>query len=126
QPIVTNQVLASPASDVAAFEQKEIEFGDHGELVRHVQLKLKKLDYYNDEIDGVYGLYTEQAVRSFQSSETITIDGIIDEETFTSLLNSEKKAAFEQIRNEIIDISYGDSNETVTKVQEVLYFYGYY
>lgn len=126
QPFTVNQVLSAPLQDVSFFEQNELQYGDHGQLVRHAQLKLKKLGYYEDKIDGIYGLYTEQAVRSFQSSETISINGIINEETFTNLIESEKKEAIKQISTELQSISYGDVNDDVTKVQEVLYFYGYY
>lgn len=126
QPFTVQQVQSAPLQDMSIFEQKELQYGDHGELVRHVQLKLQKLGYYEDRIDGVYGLYTEQAVRSFQSSETISINGIINEETFSSLIDSEKKEAIEQISSELQSVSYGDISDDVTKVQEVLYFYGYY
>lgn len=126
QPFTVNQVLSAPLQDVSFFEQEQLQYGDHGQLVRHVQLKLKKLGYYEEKIDGIYGLYTEQAVRSFQSSETISINGIINEETFTTLIDSEKKEAIERISTELRSVSYGDVSADVTKVQEVLYFYGYY
>lgn len=126
QPFTVNQVLAAPLQDVSFIEQKQLQYGDHGQLVRHVQLKLKKLGYYEEKIDGVYGLYTEQAVRGFQSSEKISINGIINEETFATLLDSEKKDAIEQIRTELRSVSYGEVSDDVIKVQEVLYFYGYY
>lgn len=126
QPFTVNQVLAAPLQDVSFIEQKQLQYGDHGQLVRHVQLKLKKLGYYEEKIDGVYGLYTEQAVRGFQSSEKISINGIINEETFATLIDSEKKDAIEQIRTELRSVSYGEVSDDVIKVQEVLYFYGYY
>lgn len=126
QPLAINHVLAEPASDVSMFEEKELQYGDHGELIRHAQLKLKKLGYYTDEVDGVYGLYTEHAVRQFQSSETISINGVINEATFTTLLDSEKKDALAEIDDELNSITFGDVGEDVVKVQEILYFYGYY
>jgi len=126
QPFTVNQVLSAPLQDASVFEQNDLQYGDHGELVRHVQLKLKKLGYYEDDVDGVYGLYTEQAVRSFQSSETISINGMINENTFNTLIESEKREAIQQIEKELKSIHFGDRNENVTKVQEVLFFYGYY
>lgn len=126
QPFAVIQTFATPIQDASIFEQKELRYGDHSELVRHVQLKLKKLGYYEDEIDGKYGLYTEQAVRSFQSSEVISINGIINQDTYENLINVEKIEAFESIKTELQLIAYGDKNDQVTKVQEVLYFYGYY
>src|SRR5699024_10452789 len=126
QPLAMNHVLAFPAEGISMFEEEDLQYGDHGELIRHLQLKLKKLGYYTDEVDGVYGLYTEQAVRQFQSSETISINGVIDEGTFNTLLNSEKKEAFNKINEELNAITFGDTGEAVVKVQEILYFYGYY
>lgn len=126
QPFLTYPTFATPLHDESLFHQRDLRFGDHGELVRHIQLKLQKTGYYEDEIDGIYGLYTEQAVRSFQSTETISISGIIDETTFERLVISEKKEALHQIENELQAITFGDVNDDVTKVQEVLFFYGYY
>lgn len=126
QPFAVTPSLAAPLQDASDFEQKQLRYGDHGELVRHIQLKLKQLDYYEDGIDGIYGLYTEQAVRGFQSSESITITGMIDDETFNTLINSEKREAIEQVRTQLETISFGDVSEDVTAVQEVLYFHGYY
>src|SRR5699024_8821713 len=126
QPLAINHVVASPAEEITMFEDQDLQYGDRGELIRHVQLKLKKLGYYRDAVDGVYGLYTEQAVRQFQSSETISINSVIDESTFNTLLNSEKKEAFKEINVELNAISFGDTGEAVVKVQETLYFYGYY
>lgn len=126
QPFAINFAIAEQLEDASILEDKQLKYGDHSELVSHIQLKLKKLGYYEGKVDGVYGLYTEHAVRQFQSSETIAIDGVIGEETYERLIVTEKKAAFEQIETEINSIHYGEISNNVTKVQEVLYFYGYY
>lgn len=126
QPFAVNLALASSLQDEVILENDRLKYGDHGELVSHIQLKLKRLGYYEGKVDGVYGLYTEHAVRKFQSSETITIDGIIDQQTYERLVQTEKREAFKQIENELKQIRYGEISENVTKVQQVLYFYGYY
>jgi|SRR5690625_1358522 len=126
QPFTLHQTFATALQDASIFEHTELEYGSHGELVRHVQLKLKKLGHYEDAVDGVYGLFTEQAVRSFQSSEAITISGIINKETYETLVNTEKQIAFDNIASEFQAIYYGERSERVKLVQEVLYFYGYY
>lgn len=126
QPFAVTSALFTAIEDISVFADKQLQFGDHGELVRHVQLKLKKLGYYNEDVDGIYGLYTEHAIRSLQSSSSISIDGIVDEETFEKLLHREKKSAFKEIESHMMEIKPGDKNEIVVKVQEVLYFYGYY
>lgn len=126
QSLSLQSALAVPYQAEDVIHQEPIEYGDHGELVRHIQLKLKKLGYYNDRIDGQYGLYTEQAVRSFQSSEAITISGQINKDTFQRLQNKEKQIAIKEIKPYLNKITYGETSSQVEQVQEVLYFYGYY
>lgn len=126
QPLTVNFALATQLQDSIIMENKKLTYGDHGELVSHIQLKLQKLGYYEGKVDGIYGLYTEQAVRKFQSSETISINGIMDEATYEKLLKTEKTTAFKQIEEQFFSIQYGEISNDVIKVQEVLYFYGYY
>lgn len=126
QPFTVNHAFATAIQDASIFEHKQLQYGDHGELVSHIQLKLKKLGYYEDRIDGVYGLYTEKAVRGFQSSEAVSVTGMINKETYEALLKTEKKSAFAQIEQQFYSIKYGEHSNNVRIVQEVLYFYGYY
>jgi peptidoglycan hydrolase-like protein with peptidoglycan-binding domain len=52
-----------------------------GEDVRNVQRRLLHLGFDPKGIDGVYGPQTEAAVRRFQASAGITMDGIVGPET---------------------------------------------
>lgn len=126
QPFTVNQIFQTMIEDASIFEEKQLQYGDHGELVRHIQLKLKKIGYYEDKVDGIYGLFTEKAVRGFQSSESLNINGRIDRSTYETLIHLEKRTAFSQIEAPFHSIQYGEHSDNVTKVQEVLYFYGYY
>ncbi|QAS54849.1 hypothetical protein HLI_21600 (plasmid) [Halobacillus litoralis] len=59
--------------------------GDVGDAVRLLQETLADKGYYNDSIDGSYGPATESAVRSYQSANGLTVDGMAGPETLNSL-----------------------------------------
>lgn len=56
-------------------------YGSTGSEVRNIQQKLKSLGYYGGAVDGIYGKQTQNAVRSFQRSVGITVDGIAGPQT---------------------------------------------
>lgn len=55
--------------------------GSRGNEVRRIQSKLKELGYYKGSVDGIYGIATQKAVRSFQKNCGITADGIAGPKT---------------------------------------------
>lgn len=59
--------------------------GSTGSEVRQIQEKLKRWGYYNGSIDGVYGSKTEEAVRSFQRKNGLTVDGIAGRNTLNAM-----------------------------------------
>lgn len=61
--------------------------GDEGEVVKDVQRKLiaKGLDIGLDGADGDFGSLTEAAVRRFQRSNNLPINGIVDPATYAKL-----------------------------------------
>lgn len=56
-------------------------YGSTGSEVRQIQQKLRSLGYYGGSVDGIYGTQTQNAVRSFQRSVGITVDGIAGPQT---------------------------------------------
>ncbi len=83
-------LLGAAAGGTAAYmltskqEQAEYalsKYGSTGSEVRQIQTKLKSLGYYNGSVDGIYGTQTQNAVRSFQRSVGITVDGIAGPQT---------------------------------------------
>lgn len=51
-------------------------YGSTGSEVKTLQQKLKDLGFYNGNVDGIFGTQTQTAVRNFQRSVGITVDGI--------------------------------------------------
>ncbi len=54
----------------------------YGPDVREVQAKLAKLGYYENAIDGVFGIKTEEALLRFQKEYSIIADGIVGKDTW--------------------------------------------
>lgn len=59
--------------------------GSRGDEVRRVQTKLKSLGFYKGTVDGVFGANTRDAVKAFQRSVGITVDGIAGQKTLLYL-----------------------------------------
>lgn len=59
--------------------------GSSGSEVRKIQTKLKQWGYYNGSVDGIYGSKTEAAVKKFQRSNGLTVDGIAGKRTLSAM-----------------------------------------
>ncbi len=66
---------------------------ENSDAVRTMQRRLKDLGYYAGVIDGDFGLATEQAVRSFQANNRLTVDGMAGESTLGVLYSNEARRA---------------------------------
>ncbi|WP_318246497.1 peptidoglycan-binding protein [Guptibacillus algicola] len=62
-----------------------LKVGSKGELVVELQSKLKALGYYNGATDGAFGPITESAVKTFQSRNKLTANGVVDSSTWEKL-----------------------------------------
>jgi len=60
-------------------------YGSSGDQVIQIQTKLKNWEYYNDNIDGIYGYNTYLAVKSFQKSNGLKVDGMVGTETLAAI-----------------------------------------
>ncbi len=56
------------------------------DMIRKVQLALSNHEFYHGEIDGIWGLETEQAMRKFQHASRLAETGEPDDETLQLLL----------------------------------------
>ncbi|WP_099158309.1 NlpC/P60 family protein [Virgibacillus ndiopensis] len=107
-------------------EAEQLEYGEHGESVRVLQSKLNKLSYYDDEIDGDYGILTEHALKKFQAKYHLRMSGQADEETIDKLIEVEMKMYLDQIEELSDSIYPGLHNNDVKIVQKALSYFGYY
>ncbi|MEG4860953.1 peptidoglycan-binding protein [Microcoleus sp. K1-B6] len=62
-----------------------LRFGSSGEAVATVQEVLKISQHYGGKIDGDFATLTDKAVRAFQKSFGIQVNGIVNQETWTAL-----------------------------------------
>ena len=65
---------------------KILKLGSKGQDVINLQTKLQKLGYPLKDIDGDFGLETENAVKLFQKNKNLTVGGIVGKETFEALM----------------------------------------
>lgn len=61
--------------------------GASGNITKLLQEKLVKLGYSTNGIDGIFGSGTHSAVREFQKTRGLSIDGIVGQNTWRKLLN---------------------------------------
>ncbi len=59
--------------------------GSTGEEVRQIQTRLKNWGYYTGSVDGIYGKQTEDAVKYFQRTNGLAVDGIAGAKTLAAL-----------------------------------------
>lgn len=60
-------------------------WGQQGDKVIEVQVKLKNWGYYDGIVDGIYLGITFEAVRSFQRKNGLTPDGVVGQDTSAAL-----------------------------------------
>ena len=60
-------------------------YGSRGNEVKQIQTKLKNWGYYKDNVDGIYGSQTLEAVKYFQRKNGLTVDGIAGSATLKAL-----------------------------------------
>lgn len=70
-----------------------LRIGSRGQAVTDLQSKLKNLGYDSGKIDGIYGSLTASAVRQYQRSNHLQVDGIAGPDTLSSLYGQAPKKA---------------------------------
>ncbi len=83
--IVFRNLELAQVSSKDAVKQSILGLGSTGAQVKSVQTLLKKLGYYDGEIDGRYGISTSRAVTKFQQVKGLSVDGIFGDTTRQSL-----------------------------------------
>ena len=77
------KVAASPVS--TEVNGSILKKGSRGPAVKEIQQKLTSLGFSTKGIDGVFGSNTDNAVRQFQKSRGLKVDGIVSTETKNAL-----------------------------------------
>jgi peptidoglycan hydrolase-like protein with peptidoglycan-binding domain len=97
--------------------------GDEGADVRTLQQRLQLAGFYYGNPTGIFGPITEEAVKRFQKSYKLTVDGIVGKATLSKLptLTDENGTTASQSQNTNQDtLSLGDRGEAVRILQEQL------
>jgi len=69
--------IKGPITGVGEGEYKNLAVGSKGNLVELVQGRLKAMGLYDGDINGIYGVKTENAVRTFQKEHKLSVNGVI-------------------------------------------------
>lgn len=72
--------------------------GSRGKKVKQIQNRLKQLGFYEGAVDGIYGPGTESAVKAFQRTEGLTVDGIVGPQTWTALFEQEEETTGHRVK----------------------------
>lgn len=67
-----------------------LERGSEGQDVKDLQEALIELDFKPGRVDGVFGIYTDSAVRAFQTWATAAPDGVVGELTWEKLDDADR------------------------------------
>jgi len=59
--------------------------GSTGQTVKEIQTRLKSWGYYEGEVDGIYGSKTVKAVKYFQRTNGLSVDGQVGNQTLAAL-----------------------------------------
>ena len=96
-----------------------LKMGSTGKIVRYLQQSLTNLRYYSGPIDGMFGSKTQTAVKLFQKSKGLVVDGIVGNKTWVAIYNS--------LQNPIVlpILKIGSTGEAVKYLQELLTKLGY-
>lgn len=80
-----NIIIISCLADFGTGEAAVYRQGSTGEVVKTIQTKLKRWGYYTGGIDGVYGAQTVEAVKYFQRTNGLAVDGVCGDKTLAAL-----------------------------------------
>jgi len=118
------------SSSAAAAGSDVLEIGSRGDEVITLQNRLKRLGYYNGNVDGDFGESTRSAVRAFQNRNGLTADGRVGAQTASRLYSSSAKAAAtatpRPTATPSATLQMGSQGEKVVRLQSRLKTLGFY
>ncbi|NBI06003.1 peptidoglycan-binding protein [Senegalia massiliensis] len=85
----TNSSSNSTNTNTSLFNYTRVlKYGSRGQDVKSLQSILKSLGHYSSSIDGIFGSGTRSAVRNFQRSQRISVDGYFGPNSYKYLKNT--------------------------------------
>ena len=99
----------------AFMEEEALKPGDSGDKVLELNIRLRQLNYTATRASDQYGAATEAAVSAVQQAYGLPVTGVADEKTLEIIYGDCYRP-----------LSYGDSGEDVSRLQEKLLELGYY
>jgi peptidoglycan hydrolase-like protein with peptidoglycan-binding domain len=109
---------------------RQLRFGDKGEDVLVLQRELQQLGYFTANPTGTFGRITQEAVRSFQQINRLSVSGVADSQTLALLLGA--KTPLPPIPGVVSGnggcrgLRFGDRGATVDLMQRQLKDLGYF
>jgi len=79
------QVTPPPPIETQPSPFRELRFGDRGQDVLELQLKLRQAGFDPGPVDGIYGSQTQDAVEQFQEANNLFPDGVASQDTLQAL-----------------------------------------
>lgn len=114
--IINNTVSSTNNNSSNTTSKKEnntLQYGSSGNDVKYLQERLKLLGYFEDNITGYYGSYTQSCVKDFQNYSNLKVTGIVDDITKSALYSNNAKEKF-------VTYKLGDYDDTITNIQNKL------
>lgn len=91
--LIIQLIVSLPLIQAQAAEYTTLRNGMRGEEVARMQQALIDLGYLKGPADGIFGNKTENAVRKFQKTNGLKVDGIAGKNTLTLLYKKQAEAA---------------------------------
>ena len=83
----SNQIIDGIAGSNTLNGCPMVKKGARGNITKLLQEKLVSLGYNTNGVDGIFGSATDNAVRLFQKSNRLLVDGIVGKNTWRKILN---------------------------------------
>ena len=114
--------ISKELEDDEAKVNDEIKFGDSNSDVHKIQTKLTDLGYSigSEGIDSIFGIHTEDGVKSFQKNNNLSITGIVNKETLDILLSpTAKRNIKNNVSNKVDPADNTPTNKTPSKLSTI-------
>lgn len=122
---LTGAVALVPMGASAHTIDHPLQKGTHGKDVNPVQKQLKKQDYYNGQVDGIYGKNTKNAVHQYQKDHGLATDGVYGSNTSNAMDQAKTKNKPSSHTSLLQQGSHGKAVKDIqTQLQHLHYYNG--